>query len=213
VPSATALDHGFDHFKVSLSVAVMQMVRSDLASSGVMFTIDTESGHPDFVFITGAWGLGENVVQGAVDPDEFYVHKPTFRQGFRSVLRRTLGDKQIRMVYAPGRTREPVVNRPTPKADRARYCLSDADVLELADAAIKIEDHYSRVPASAGRWTSNGPRTARWRAVHRAGAARNGGLAALGHAAGGIRARRPWPGAAPAAAPSARASPAARCAG
>jgi pyruvate,water dikinase len=71
-------DQGFDHFKVSLSVAVMQMVRSDLASSGVMFTIDTESGHPDFVFITGAWGLGENVVQGAVDPDEFYVHKPTY---------------------------------------------------------------------------------------------------------------------------------------
>jgi pyruvate,water dikinase len=142
-------DQGFDHFKVSLSVAVMQMVRSDLASSGVIFTIDTESGHPDVVFVTGAWGLGENVVQGAVDPDEFYVHKPTFRLGFRSVLRRTLGDKQIRMVYAPGRTREPVVNRPTPKADRARFCLSDADVLELADAAIKIEDHYSR---GAGQW-------------------------------------------------------------
>ncbi len=154
-------DQGFDHFKVSLSVAVMQMVRSDLASSGVMFTIDTESGHPDFVFITGAWGLGENVVQGAVDPDEFYVHKPTFRQGHRAVLRRTLGEKQIRMVYAPGRTREPVVNRPTPKADRARFCLSDADVLELADAAIKIEDHYSR---GAGEhrpmdieWAKDGP--------------------------------------------------------
>jgi pyruvate,water dikinase len=155
------LDQGFDHFKVSLSVAVMQMVRSDLASSGVLFTIDTESGHPDFVFITGAWGLGENVVQGAVDPDEFYVHKPTFRQGFRQVLRRTLGDKQIRMVYAPGRTREPVVNRPTPKADRVRFCLSDADVMELADAAIKIEDHYSR---HAGEhrpmdieWAKDGP--------------------------------------------------------
>jgi pyruvate,water dikinase len=142
-------DQGFDHFKVYLSVAVMQMVRSDLASSGVIFTIDTESGHPDVVFVTGAWGLGENVVQGAVDPDEFYVHKPTFRQGHRCVLRRTLGDKQVKMVYAPGRTREPVVNRPTPKADRARYCLSDADVLELADAAIKIEDHYSR---KAGQW-------------------------------------------------------------
>jgi pyruvate,water dikinase len=136
-------DQGFDHFKVFLSVAVMQMVRSDLASSGVMFTIDTESGHPDVVFITGAWGLGENVVQGAVDPDEFYVHKPTFRQGHRAVLRRTLGDKQIKMVYAPGRTREPVVNKPTPKADRARFCLSDADVLELAGMAIKIEEHYS----------------------------------------------------------------------
>jgi pyruvate, water dikinase len=155
------IDQGFDHFKVSLSVAVMQMVRSDLASSGVMFTIDTESGHPDFVFITGAWGLGENVVQGNVDPDEFYVHKPTFRQGFRQVLRRTLGDKQVHMVYAPGRTREPVVNRPTPKADRRRFCLSDADVMTLADAAIKIEDHYSR---RAGEhrpmdieWAKDGP--------------------------------------------------------
>ena len=154
-------DNGFDHFKVYLSVAVMQMVRSDLASSGVIFTIDTESGHPDVVFITGAWGLGENVVQGAVDPDEFYVHKPTFRQGFRSVLRKTLGEKQIRMVYSPGRTREPVINRPTPKADRARFCLSEADVLELADAAIKIEDHYSR---QAGvfrpmdiEWAKDGP--------------------------------------------------------
>lgn len=155
------IDNGFDHFKVFLSVAVMQMVRSDQASSGVMFTIDTESGHPDMVFITGAWGLGENVVQGTVDPDEFYVHKPTFRQGFRSVLRRTLGDKQVQMVYAPGRTREPVINRPTPRADRARFCLSDADVLVLADAAIKIEDHYSRL-AGARRamdieWAKDGP--------------------------------------------------------
>lgn len=154
-------DNGFDHFKVSLSVAVMQMVRSDLASAGVMFTIDTESGHPDVVFITGAWGLGENVVQGAVDPDEFYVHKPTFRQGFRSVLRKTLGDKQVHMVYAPGRTREPVVNRPTPRADRRRYCLSDADVLVLADAAIKIEDHYSRLAGERRamdiEWAKNGP--------------------------------------------------------
>jgi pyruvate, water dikinase len=143
------IDNGFDHFKVSLSVAVQRMVRSDLASSGVVFTLDTESGHPDVVFVTGAWGLGENVVQGAVDPDEYYVHKPTFRAGHRAVLRRSLGDKQIRMVYAGGRTREPVINRPTSQADRERYCLSDADVLELADAAIKIEDHYSR---RAGSW-------------------------------------------------------------
>ncbi len=155
------IDNGFDHFKVFLSVAVMQMVRSDLASAGVMFTIDTESGHPDVVFITGAWGLGENVVQGAVDPDEFYVHKPTYAQGFRSVLRKTLGDKQVHMVYAPGRTREPVINKPTPRADRKRYCLSDDDVLELAGAAIKIEDHYSQ---RAGQrramdieWAKDGP--------------------------------------------------------
>jgi pyruvate,water dikinase len=142
-------DNGFDHFKVFLSVAVMQMVRSDLASSGVMFSIDTESGHPDVVFITASWGLGENVVQGAVDPDEFYVHKPTFQAGHRCVLRRRMGRKQIRMVYSGGRTREPVVNQPTPAEDRVRYCLSDADVLELADAAIKIETHYTR---RAGTW-------------------------------------------------------------
>ena len=155
------IDNGFDHFKVFLSVTVMQMVRSDQASSGVVFTIDTESGHPDVVFITGAWGLGENVVQGTVDPDEFYVHKPTFRQGFRSVLSKTLGDKQVQMVYAPGRTREPVINRPTPKADRKRYCLSDADVLILADAAIKIEDHYSQLAGERRamdiEWAKNGP--------------------------------------------------------
>ena len=144
------IDRGFDHFKVSLSVCVMQMVRSDQASSGVMFSIDTESGHRDVVFVTAAWGLGENVVQGNVDPDEFYVHKPTYRAGHRCVLRRRLGRKQIRMVYASGRaTREPVVNQPTPPADRARWCLSDADVLELAGAAIQIEDHYSR---RAGVW-------------------------------------------------------------
>ncbi|HSB25362.1 MAG TPA: phosphoenolpyruvate synthase [Burkholderiaceae bacterium] len=142
-------DQGFDHFKVYLSVAVMQMVRSDQASSGVMFTIDTESGHPDVAFITAAWGLGENVVQGAVDPDEFYVHKPTFKAGHRCVLRKRLGRKQIRMVYSGGRTREPVLNQPTPPEDRARFCLSDADVLELADAGIKIEEHYSR---RAGAW-------------------------------------------------------------
>ncbi|TAH10204.1 MAG: phosphoenolpyruvate synthase [Curvibacter sp.] len=155
------IDNGFDHFKVFLSVTVMQMVRSDQASSGVVFTIDTESGHPDVVFITGAWGLGENVVQGTVDPDEFYVHKPTFKQGFRSVLSKSLGDKQVQMVYAPGRTREPVINRPTPKADRKRFCLSDADVLVLADAAIKIEDHYSQLAgvrrAMDIEWAKNGP--------------------------------------------------------
>jgi pyruvate,water dikinase len=142
-------DQGFDHFKVYLSVAVMQMVRSDQASSGVMFTIDTESGHPDVAFITAAWGLGENVVQGAVDPDEFYVHKPTLKAGYRCVLSKRLGRKQIRMVYSGGHTRAPVVNQPTPAEDRARFCLSDADVLELADAAIKIEDHYTK---RAGSW-------------------------------------------------------------
>ena len=158
---AYRIDRGFDHFKVFLSVAVMQMVRSDQAASGVMFSIDTESGHPDVVFVTAAWGLGENVVQGAVDPDEFYVHKPTFQAGHRAVLSRRLGRKQVRMVYSGGRTREAVVNQPTPPEDRARFCLDDAAVLELAEAAIRIEAHYSRL-AGAPRpmdieWAQDGP--------------------------------------------------------
>jgi len=138
------IDQGFDHFQVALSTCVMKMVRADLAASGVMFSIDTESGFPDVVFITGAWGLGENVVQGAVDVDEFYVHKPTFRSGSRAVLRRVLGGKKIKMVYAEGRTREAVINKPTSEAERERFCLADDQVLTLADYAIKIEDHYTR---------------------------------------------------------------------
>ena len=136
------VEHGFDHFKVALSIGVMKMVRADLAASGVMFSLDTESGFRDAVFVTGAWGLGENVVQGAVDPDEFYVHKPTFLAGYRAVLRRSLGDKAVKMVYVEGETRRTTRNIPTPKADRERFCLSDADVLELAGYALKIEAHY-----------------------------------------------------------------------
>ncbi len=138
------VDQGFDHFKVALSIGVMKMVRSDLSASGVFFSLDTESGFRDVVFITGAYGLGENVVQGAVDPDEFYVHKPTFEQGHRAVLRRMIGDKAVKMIYVEGSTRETVRNIPTPKADRARFCIDDPDVLELADFAIKIERHYGR---------------------------------------------------------------------
>jgi pyruvate,water dikinase len=137
------IDQGFDHFKVALSIGVQMMVRSDLSSSGVMFTLDTETGFPDVVFITGAYGLGENVVQGAVDPDEFYVHKPTFIEGKRCVLRRTLGGKKIKMVYACGSTRASTRNVPTPAEDRRRFCISDEDALQLADYAIKIEQHYS----------------------------------------------------------------------
>jgi pyruvate, water dikinase len=137
------IDHGFDHFKVALSIGVMKMVRSDLAASGVMFSLDTETGFRDVVFITAAYGLGENVVQGAVDPDEFYVHKPTFEQGFRSVLRRGLGSKKLKMVYGRGRTREATRNVPTSQAERAQFCISDAQVLKLAEYAIKVEKHYS----------------------------------------------------------------------
>ncbi len=138
------IDQGFDHFKIALSIGVMKMVRSDLASSGVFFSLDTESGFRDVVFITGAYGLGENVVQGAVDPDEFYVHKPTFAAGHRAVLRRLLGEKAVKMVFLEGQAKQTTRNVPTPKADRERYCISDEDVLELADYAIKIERHYGR---------------------------------------------------------------------
>jgi pyruvate,water dikinase len=138
------VDQGFDHFKVALSIGVMKMVRSDLASSGVMFSLDTESGFRDVVLVTGAYGLGENVVQGAVDPDEYYVHKPTFAAGHRAVLRRMLGDKAVKMVFVEGSAKQTTRNIPAPKADREHFCLTDEDVLELADYAIKIERHYGR---------------------------------------------------------------------
>ena len=138
------IDQGFDHFKVSLSIGVMKMVRSDLAASGVLFSLDTESGFRDVVFITGAYGLGENVVQGAVDPDEFYVHKPTFLAGHRAVLRRLIGDKAVKMIFVEGGVKETTRNIPTPKADRARFCITDEDALELAGYACTIEQHYGR---------------------------------------------------------------------
>jgi pyruvate,water dikinase len=138
------IDKDFDHFKVALSIGVMKMVRSDLASSGVMFSLDTETGFRDVVFITGSYGLGENVVQGSVDPDEFYVFKPTFSKGFKKVLKRTLGPKKIKMIYAGGGTREATRNVPTPKADRENFCISDEEVMTLAGYAIDVEQHYSK---------------------------------------------------------------------
>ncbi len=138
------VDNGFDHFSVALSIGIMKLARSDLASSGVMFSLDTETGFPDVVFINGAFGLGENVVQGAVDPDEFYVHKPTYEQGHRAVLRRLRGDKSVKMVLVDGEAGRTTRNVPTPMVDRARYCLTDDEVLELAGYAIAIEGHYGR---------------------------------------------------------------------
>lgn len=138
------IDQGFDHLSIGLSVGVMKMVRSDLAGSGVLFTLDTETGFRDVIFITGAYGLGENVVQGAVDPDEFYVHKPTYELGHRAVLKRKLGRKQMRMVYAQGRGGQTTANIPTPEADRARFCLTDAEVLTLVGYGIAVERHYSK---------------------------------------------------------------------
>jgi pyruvate,water dikinase len=136
---------GFTHGDVALSAAVQQMVRSDLGASGVMFTLDTESGFRDVVFITSAWGLGEMVVQGAVNPDEFYVHKPMLAQGRPAVIRRSLGSKMQKMVFAEtasaGRS---VRTIEVPEAERHRFSLSDADVLELARYAMAIEAHYGR---------------------------------------------------------------------
>jgi pyruvate,water dikinase len=137
------VNNGFDHFKVALSVGVMKMVRSDMASSGVIFTLDTESGFRDVVFITGAYGLGENVVQGKVDPDEFYVHKPTFLQGHRAVLRRSLGQKQFAMRLAEGHVGATTRDQRMTEAARSRFCIDDSDVLILAGYAIRIEQHYS----------------------------------------------------------------------
>ena len=138
------IDNGFDHFKVALSIGIMKMVRSDLATSGVMFTLDTETGFRDVVFITACYGLGENIVQGAVNPDEYYVFKPTFRQGYKPIIRRNLGEKKIKMVYGHSGSESLTQNIEVPPLERRRFCLSDEDVLSLAEQAMIIEDHYSR---------------------------------------------------------------------
>ncbi|MGQ0384649.1 MAG: phosphoenolpyruvate synthase [Gammaproteobacteria bacterium] len=140
---AYRVHQGFDHGLVAISVGVQRMVRSDMAASGVIFTLDTESGFRDAVFITASWGLGEMVVQGAVNPDEYYVYKPALAAGRPAIIRRSLGSKASRMVYArepaPGRWTEVVE---VPAADRARFCIDDADVHELARQAVAIESHY-----------------------------------------------------------------------
>ena len=140
---AYRVHHGFKHEEVFLSAGVQLMVRSDIGASGVLFTLDTESGFRDAVFVTGSFGLGEMVVQGAVNPDEFYVYKPTLEAGKPAILRRQIGAKQQRMVYSdkPG---ERVRIEDTPAADRARFCLTDEEVHELARQALVIERHYGR---------------------------------------------------------------------
>ncbi|HET9029122.1 MAG TPA: phosphoenolpyruvate synthase [Candidatus Aquilonibacter sp.] len=139
------IDRGFDHFAVALSVGVMKNVRSDLAASGVAFTLDTESGFRDVVFITGSYGLGENVVQGTVAPDEFFVHTPTYELGYRAILRRRLGSKERRLVFSDGdELRARTINRVTSSDERATFCVSDDEVLTLAGYALAVERHYSR---------------------------------------------------------------------
>ncbi len=139
---AYRVHQGFDHSLVALSAGVQYMVRSDLGSSGVMFTLDTDSGFRDVVFITASYGLGETIVQGAVNPDEFYVYKPALRAGRRAVLRRNLGSKAIKMVYAEPGSAERVRTVEVPPADRHRFSLTDADLVTLASQALAIETHY-----------------------------------------------------------------------
>ena len=136
-------DRGFDHFKVSLSIGVQKMVRSDLASSGVMFSIDTETGFKDAVLIEGAYGLGENVVQGNVNPDQFYVFKPTLKKGFKSIISKKLGSKNMKMIYhKTGKTT--TKNIKVQENYKIKFCLNNDEILKLAKWAIAIEDHYSK---------------------------------------------------------------------
>lgn len=136
-------DKGFDHFKISLSVGVQKMVRSDKACSGVMFSIDTESGFRGAAVINGSWGLGENIVLGRVTPDEWVVFKPTLAKGFTPIIKKELGDKKIKMIYTSDASK-PTKNVPTTQADHDRFCLKDSEVLELARWAAQIEAHYKK---------------------------------------------------------------------
>jgi len=134
------VDKGFDHFSVYLSVGIQKMVRSDLASSGVMFSIDTESGFQDAVYITGAYGLGENVVQGTVNPDQFYVFKPTLKKGFKPILEKKLGSKEKRMIYSDTGTTQQEVS----EEDKRKFVITDDEIITLAKWAVIIEDHYKK---------------------------------------------------------------------
>jgi pyruvate, water dikinase len=138
------VDKGFDHFKVALSVGIQLMVRSDMASSGVMFSIDTESGFKDAILITGSYGLGENIVQGAVNPDQFYVFKPTLKKGFKPIISKKLGSKGIKMIYSEIGSKHTTRNVDVPDSHRDRYCISDKEILKLAEWTTIIENHYSK---------------------------------------------------------------------
>lgn len=148
-------DKGFGQFDVYLSITVQKMVRSDSASSGVMFSIDTESGFTGAVFLTGAWGLGENVVQGAVNPDEFYIFKPTLKEGKRPIVGKRVGSKEIKMIYDNDpNTTEPVKNIATTPEERGTYVINDDEILKLAEWACIIEDHYGK--AMDIEWAKDG---------------------------------------------------------
>ncbi|MCC6856166.1 MAG: phosphoenolpyruvate synthase [Microbacteriaceae bacterium] len=142
---AYRVHHGFDHHDVALSAGIQRMVRSDVGASGVLFTVDTESGFDRAVFVTSSYGLGEAVVQGAVNPDEFYAYKPALREGRPAILKRSVGEKALKMVYADGRSAGvSTVFTDVPVADRAQFSITDAEVEELGRQALVIEDHYGR---------------------------------------------------------------------
>lgn len=142
-------ENGFDHFKVYLSIGVQKMVHADSASAGVIFTLDTESGFRDVVFITGSYGLGESVVQGAVNPDEFYVFKPTLKQGYKPLINKRLGSKASKIIYTTKGAR-PTKKVKTKIEDREKFCVTDEEALQLAKLAVAIEDQYSK---KYGKWT------------------------------------------------------------
>jgi pyruvate, water dikinase len=135
-------DKNFDHFSIALSIGVQKMVRSDMSCSGVMFSIDTESGFKDAVFLTASYGLGENIVQGAVNPDEYYIFKPTLRTGHRPIIKKSVGEKKIKMIYTMD-SKHPTKNVDVPEEDQKKFVLTDDEILELARMAVAIEDHYS----------------------------------------------------------------------
>ncbi|MGD9896508.1 MAG: phosphoenolpyruvate synthase [Candidatus Methylacidiphilaceae bacterium] len=137
------IDKGFDSLRIALSIGIQKMVRSDLATSGIMFSIDTESGFSNAVLINASYGLGENIVQGAINPDEYYVFKPTLRDGFQPILQKTVGSKEFKLVYDIGGSKF-VKNVPVPPEERRRYAISDEEILQLARWACVIEEHYSK---------------------------------------------------------------------
>ena len=143
------IDHGFDHMDVALSVGVQKMIRSDMASAGVVFTLDTESGFKDVIFINSAYGLGENVVKGNISPDEFYVHKLTLQKGFRPILKKRLGLKRKKMIYSAS-AKDSTKNIDVPIKDRKVFSLTDDEILKLSKQCLIIEKHYSDIK---GRWS------------------------------------------------------------
>lgn len=155
------INKGFDHQHVALSVGVQRMIRADKASSGVIFTLDTESGNRDVVMITGLWGLGEAIVQGIADPDEYLVHKPTLKRGYETVLRHRIGSKAVKLVYAAAGSEEPTVWKSVRRADQNRPCLTDPEIVELAKQAVAVETHYSdrhgRPTPMDIEWAKDGP--------------------------------------------------------